>query len=64
MAFHPPSEATRKRTSERIQRQRAETSASVTARLIDKYRTEPDREFAEEFWGEMLRERGVDTASL
>jgi hypothetical protein len=41
----------------------AERRADVTARLLAAYHTHPDREYAEEFYGSMLRERGVDPST-
>jgi len=41
----------------------AQRSADLTARLLERYRTEPDRSYAEEMYGAMLRERGIDPAA-
>lgn len=37
---------------------------AVTIEMIEKYRTEPDRAYAEEMWGSLLAERGVDPSTL
>lgn len=45
-----------------VKRHRAEQRAGradLTARLIAAYRKEPDRAYAEDFYGSMLREQGV-----
>lgn len=54
----------RQRAYERQQANLAAARADVTARLVEKYLTEPDRDYADDMWGEMLRERGVDTTTL
>ncbi len=39
-------------------------TADLIARLTDAYLTETDRDYAEEFYGSMLTEHGIDTATL
>ncbi len=62
--FRPSGPEARQRAAERRAEEREASRADVTARLIEKYRTEPDRAYAEEFWGEVLRQRGIETAGL
>lgn len=63
MAFKP-SERSKKQAWERQQKESAERRDSVTERLIAAYKAEDDRDYAEEFYGSMLRERGIDTSAL
>lgn len=64
MAFHKPSAAAMLRMVEKAHAERVGRSNSIAERLIESYKAEPDREYAEEFYGSMLRERGIDPASL
>lgn len=54
----------RRQAYERQQAALAASRANLIERLIDKYLTEPDRDYAEVMYGDPLRERGVDTKAL
>lgn len=62
-AFTCGPEKMAKFTADRLAEQ-ARNRADLTARLIEAYLTEPDRAYAEDFYGDMLRERGVNTEGL
>lgn len=54
--FHPLKPATRARLAQERRKARAQLSADVLARAREAYAKEPDREYAEAFWGTMITE--------
>jgi hypothetical protein len=59
MAFKAGPES-QKQAATSLRAMQAHNRAELTKRLLAAYRAEPDREYAEAFYGEMLRERGVE----
>lgn len=64
VTFHAPSAASKARATARHRAEREARQADLTARLVEAWRAEPDREYADAFYGELLAARGVDTAAL
>lgn len=64
MAFRKPNATTMLRLVEQAHKERVARSNYITERLIESYLSEPDREYAEDFYGSMLRERGIDPSTL
>lgn len=62
MTFPTAGAEARRRAYERVQAERERRARDLTARLMESYRTEPDRNYAEAFYGELLRERGALSA--
>lgn len=59
MAFAPPGPAAIVATAERFRAERATRRISLVDRLQESYRAEPDRSYAEAFYGGLLRDLGV-----
>ena len=58
--MHPLKPGTAKRAAQQNKRQQAHREADLIFRLRQAYEREPDREYAEAVWGELLRNMHVD----
>lgn len=64
MTFRPMKPETQARVIAEHKKRRRQNSEDLTARLVEKYLAEPDREYARDVWGSMLEERGVSLDDL
>lgn len=60
MGFPTAGSEARARLAAKIETEKQERARDLIRRLLDAYRSHPDREYAEAFFGSMLRERGID----
>jgi len=61
--FRPPGTEAKQRAAEQHKAERAARKLDLIARMQGKYQTEPDRAYADEVWGTLLREQGVEPIS-
>ena len=60
MTFHPIKLTTRRECAKRVKAAQKDMRAYQIDRLLEKYRSETDREYADAMWGSILREMGVE----